>query len=113
MRRSADLSQKVSATLDNINRLPSDWDALKNSTRKWAKSFETLVERPHLEENGAEAEPTIFSVLTSGMDETLDSLRDIKSEKPTEQTQQRLEQLEDRIAYHTESIALILAHFER
>ncbi len=113
IRRSADLSQKVNATLDNLNRLPSDWDTLKNSTKKWAKSFETLVEDPHLEENGAEPEPKIFSVLTSGMDETLESLRDIQSEKLTEQTQQRLEQLEDRIAYHTESIALILAHFER
>lgn len=93
--------------------LPSDWDTLKKSARRWTKSFETLVEEFYLEETSAEKEPTVCSVLTSGMDETLDMLRDIKLERLTEQTPQHLERLEARIAYHTESIALILAHSER
>lgn len=116
--RSAHLSQRVEATVNDLMKtipvgLPSDWDTLKQSARRWTKSFETLVEEFRLEETGAEEEPTVCSVLTSGMDETLDRLRDIKSEKLTEQTLQHLERLEARIDYHTESIALISAHFER
>lgn len=116
--RSAQLSQRVEATVNDFMKtnpvgLPSDWDTLKKSARRWTKSFETLVEEFYLEETSAEQEPTVCSVLTSGMDETLDRLRDIKSEKLTKQTPQYLKQLEARIAYHTESIALISAYFKR
>ena len=109
---------RVEATVNDLMKtnpvgLPSDWDTLKKSARRWTKSFETLVEEFHLEETSAEEEPTVCSVLTSGMDETLGRLRDIKLERLTEQTPQHLERLEARIAYHTESIALISAHFER
>jgi hypothetical protein len=116
--RSAQLSQRVEATVNDLMKtnpvgLPSDWDTLKKSARRWTKSFETLVEEFYLEETSVEEEPTIYSVLTLEMDETLDRLRDIKRERLTEQTPQHLERLEARIAYHTESIALISAHFKR
>lgn len=114
----AQLSQRVEATVHDLMQTNpvsflSDWDTLKKSARRWTKSFETLVEEFYLEETSVEEEPTVCSVLTSEMDETLDRLRDIKRERLTEQTPQHLERLEARIAYHTESIALISAHFER
>jgi hypothetical protein len=116
--RSAQLSQRVEATVNDLMETNpvsflSDWDTLKKSARRWTKSFETLVEEFYLEETSVEEESTVCSVLTSGMDETLDRLRDIKRERLTEQTPQHLERLEARIAYHTESIALISAHFKR
>ncbi|OCK92796.1 uncharacterized protein K441DRAFT_662410 [Cenococcum geophilum 1.58] len=116
--RSAQLSQRVEATVNDLMKtnpvgLPSDWDILKKSAKRWTESFETLVEEFHLEETSAEEEPTVCSVLTSGMDETLDRLRDIKLERLTEQTPQHFERLEARIVYHTESIALISAHSKR
>lgn len=115
--RSAQLSQRVEATVNDLMKTNpvsflSDWDTLKKSAKRWTKSFETLIEEFYLEETSVEEEP-VCSVLTSGMHETLDRLRDIKRERLTEQTPQHLERLEARIAYHTESIALISAHFER
>jgi hypothetical protein len=115
--RSAQLSHSVEATvndLDKISRfgLSADWETLKRSARRWTKSFETLEEF-NPEGTGAEEEPTVFSILTSGMDETLDKLRRINNEKTPEQSPQRIERLEARIAYHAKSVALISAYFER
>jgi hypothetical protein len=115
--RSAHLSQRVEAAVRNLDKTSPvgsapDWEALKRSARRWAKSFETLEEF-NPEASRTEDEPTVFSILTSGMDETLDRLCGMESEETTEQTSQRLEQLGARITYHTMSVALISAYFER
>jgi len=115
--RSAQLSQRVEATVHNLDKTSPfgsspDWEALKRSIRRWAKSFEALEEF-NPDASSAENEPTVFSILTSGMDETLDRLCGMESEEITEQTPQRLEQLGGRIAYHTMSVALISAYFNK
>jgi hypothetical protein len=91
---------------------------LKENLRSWADLLATLVEDIHqkgslLGGDEADGRDNVFLVLTSGMHETVEWLRDVLAEEPSPQTPHILEQLEARVALHAESIALMSAHLDR
>jgi hypothetical protein len=102
----------VADTTNTVN-LSSDWDFLAENSKRWADLLAKLVEEIHqkghiLENHESEETDTVFSVLTSGMVETVELL-----EAFNHQTSQSLGQLKARVALHAESISLILAHLDR
>jgi hypothetical protein len=97
---------------DAVN-LESDWDFPTENSERWANLLAKLVDEVHqrghiLENHESEGTDTVFSVLTSGMAETVELLETLKH-----QTSQSLGQLKARVALHAESVALILAHLDR
>ena len=111
--KSVQLLQKVQSALANTTNtvnLSSEWDFPAESSKRWADLLAKLVEEIHQKGHIFESKETdtVFSVLTSGMVETVELL-----EVLNHQTSQSLGQLKARVALHAESISLILAHLER
>jgi hypothetical protein len=97
---------------DAVN-LESHWDFPAENSERWANLLAKLVDEVHqrghiLENHESEGTDTVFSVLTSGMAETVELLETLNH-----QTSQSLGQLKARVALHAESVALILAHLDR
>ena len=106
-------SALASADFTNTVNFSSDWDFPAENSKRWADLLATLVDEIHqqghiLENHESEETDTVFSVLTSGMVETVELLKTLNH-----QTSQSLGQLKPRVALHVESVFLILAHLDR
>jgi hypothetical protein len=91
----------------------SDGDFQAENLKRWAEGLARLVEEilqkgDVLENHESKEAGTVFSVLTSGMVETVELL-----EALNHQTSQSLGGLKARVALHAESVYLILAHLDR
>ncbi|OCL02045.1 hypothetical protein AOQ84DRAFT_369592 [Glonium stellatum] len=114
------LSQKVRNTLSHVHHTdrPSDWNPLVDMVRRWARLFMDLVEEIH-QKGGALGEhenwgtKTVYSLLTYGMDETLDLLRPTLVGHWSEQTSNIFNQLEARVALHSQAVDLMLEYLRR
>jgi hypothetical protein len=114
---SARLSQQLEATVDDVidtttDDAPSDRNAFKEDVQRWRKVFRNVVDDVHqkgylLEDGNSEANSTIFTVLTSGMEKTLDGIREAQT-APAQNNPLRI-----RIVYHTHALSLLVSHLER
>jgi hypothetical protein len=101
------------AASTDIRNISSDWPFPAEDSKRWADLLAKLVDEIHqkghvLDNHESDETDTVFSVLTSGMLETVELLETLDH-----QTLQSLEQLKARITLHTESVSLILAHLDR
>jgi hypothetical protein len=104
----------VSQSLD----LPPAWDPLKGDMKRWMDALRTLMDGISLkgelpEDNDGGETDTVFTILTAGMDDTVDSIRDALTNPPSQQSIAILEHLRMRVALHAESTALITRHLDR
>jgi hypothetical protein len=98
--------------------LPPVWNPLKEDMRRWMDALRTLMDGIRVkgelpEDNDGGETDTVFTILTEGMDDTVDLIQDALTDPSSQQSIAILEHLRIRVALHAESTALIMGHLDR
>ncbi|KUJ16669.1 uncharacterized protein LY89DRAFT_781965 [Mollisia scopiformis] len=122
--RCEELVGKLEQILHDVNGTHDTHDVqpeglrLEDDMKRWTEALKIHIDAirqkgevsQHNDSSGAD---TIFSVLSNGMDDTIDLIRDTATLPSLQQTTRMLSDLRMRVALHTESTTLITDHLDR